>query len=184
MIEQLSTNNESSPACDRELPVGKISECRTETSPQSHETSMQCLGVDFVTQNSLGSTSYHNRLTKDTGSDVPHIAKSDTENCAVPSESLENRDDNLSLAPSCAKAESSEVGASSVQRLEPNLKAETMKISDCGTTSLDQHGHLQHSNSFCQTSQSQLLQAARATDQHDDAALLQTTGTNTGCTSK
>lgn len=186
VIEQLSTNNESSPARDRELPVGTISECRTETSPttQSHETSMQCLGVDFVTQNSLGNTSYHNRLMKDTGSDVPHLAKSGTESCTIPSKNLEGRDDNLSVATSCAKTESGEVGGSSVGKLEPNVKTESVKISDCGTTSLDQRGHTRHSNSLSQTSQSQLLQAASATDKGDDAALLQTTGTSTGCTSK
>ncbi|XP_021917693.1 mucin-3A-like isoform X3 [Zootermopsis nevadensis] len=186
VIEQLSTNNESSPACDRELPAGTISECRTETNPTtlSHETSIQCLGfgVDIVTQNSLGNTSYHNRLVKDIGNDVPHIAKSGTESCTVPSEGLEGRDDNLSVSTSCIKTESGEAGGSSVGRLEPNVKAESVKMSDCGTTSLDQHGHSYHSNSICQTPQSQLHHATSATDQGGDAVLLQTTGTNAGCT--
>lgn len=185
VIEQLSANNESSPARDHELPVGTISECRTETSPttQSHETSMQCHGVDFATQNSLGNTSYHNRLLKDTGSDAPRLANSGTESCTLPSESLEGRDNNLSVATSCAKTESGEVGGSSVGRLEPSVKTESVKITDCGTT-LDHRGHSHHLNSLCQTSQSHLLQAASAADKGDDAALLQTTGTNTGCTSK
>jgi hypothetical protein len=121
---------------------------------------------------------------KDTGSDVPHLAKSGTESCTIPSKNLEGRDDNLSVATSCAKTESGEVGGSSVGKLEPNVKTESVKISDCGTTSLDQRGHTRHSNSLSQTSQSQLLQAASATDKGDDAALLQTTGTSTGCTSK
>jgi hypothetical protein len=144
---------------------------------------MQCHGVDFATQNSLGNTSYHNRLLKDTGSDAPRLANSGTESCTLPSESLEGRDNNLSVATSCAKTESGEVGGSSVGRLEPSVKTESVKITDCGTT-LDHRGHSHHLNSLCQTSQSHLLQAASAADKGDDAALLQTTGTNTGCTSK
>jgi hypothetical protein len=177
VMEQLGTNNESSPARDREIQVGTVSECRTEPSPtnQSHATSMQCLGVDFAAQNSIGNTSYHNRHMKDAGSDIPPVA-----NCTVPSQSLEGRNEHLPVTTSCAKTDSREAGG----RLESSLKAESVKISDCGTTTLDQHGHSQHSNSLCQTSQPQLLQAASSTDQHEGAALIQTTGVNTGCTSK
>jgi hypothetical protein len=182
MIEQLTTNNESSQACDPELPVETVSECRIETKPttQSHATSVQCLGVDFVTQNSLRNSNYHSRLVKDAGSDLHPIAKSGTENYTIPSVSLESRGDHVSVATSCANPESRESDGSSAGRLEPRLKVESVKTSD----SLDQCCPTQHSDSVCESSQSQLLQAAKSAEQHEDAALLQTAGTSPGCTSK
>jgi hypothetical protein len=182
MIEHLTTNSGSSQACDHELPVETISEYRIETNPttQSHTTSVQCLGVDFVTQNSLRNTNYRNRLVKDAGSDVLPIPKSGTETCTIPLESLTSRRDRVSVATSCAKPEPRESEGSSAGRLEPRLKVESVKISD----SVDHCGPAQHSDSLCETSQSQLLQGTGSSDQHEDAALLQTTGTNTGCTRK
>jgi hypothetical protein len=182
MIEHLSSNNESSPACDHELPVGTISECRAEINPttQAHATSIQCLGVDFATQNPVGNTSYHNRLVKDTGSDMSPVAESGTQNCTNPSEGLGSLDGHVSVTTSCVKPESREADGSSDGRLEGSLKSESVKIPD----SLDQCGHSQRADSSCQTSQSQRLQKASSDDQHEDAALLQTTGTSTRCTSK
>lgn len=182
VIEHLSTNNESSPACDHELPVGTISECRTETNStsQAHATSIQCLGVDFTTQNPVGNTSYHNRLVKDTGSDMSPVAESGTQNCPNPSEGVGGLDGRVSVTMSCAKPESREADGSSGGRLESSLKSELVKIPD----SLDQCGHSQHADSSCQTSRSQRLQTASSDDKHEDAALLQTTGTSTRGTSK
>ncbi|XP_033610891.1 serine-rich adhesin for platelets isoform X3 [Cryptotermes secundus] len=181
LIEQLTTNNESSQACDHELPVETVSECRIETNPmtQSHATSVQCLGVDFVTQHSLRNTNFPNRLVKDAGNDVQPIAKSGTENCAIPSESAESRGDHVSVTTSCAKLESRKSDGSSAGRIEPRLEVESVKISD----SLDQCGPNQHSDPLCATSPSKLHQAANSADQHEDAALHQTAGTNTLCTS-
>jgi hypothetical protein len=182
VIEHLSTNNESSQACDHELPVGTISECRTEMNPttQAHATSIQCRGVDFVTQNSVGNTSYRNRLVKETGSDVSPVTESGTKNRTIPSEGVKGLGGHVSVATSCGKPESREPDGSSAGRLESSLKSESVKMPD----SLDQCGHSQHADSLCQASQSQRLQTSSSDDQREGAALLQTTGTSTGCTSK
>lgn len=178
----VSANNESSPACDRELPVGTISESRTETNPttQAHATSIQCLGVDFATQNPIDTTSYRNRLVKDTGSDISSVAKSGTQNCTIASEGMEGLDGRVSVSTSCAKSESREADGISGGRLESSLKSESVKIPD----SLDQCSHSQHADSLCQTSESHRLQTASSDDQRENAALLRTTGTSTRCTSK